>query len=99
MNAKLWACVIMGVLVAHLSVLVIVDTVRSSRKPQPKQIEPNFSTSTMTVRAPDGQELKVVHEFTVETEFAPTEMLRKLPAPPLPDAAQPANDTAPAFAD
>ena len=95
MNAKLWVCVIMGVLVAHLSVLVIVDTVRSSRNPQPKQVEPNFSTSTMTVRAPDGKELKVVHEFTVETEFAPPEMLRKLPAPPVQDAAQPVNDSAP----
>ena len=95
MNMKLWGCVIMGVLVAHLCVIMIVDNMRSSKQPKPKTLEPNFSTTTMTVRAPDGQALKVVHEFTVETEFAPPEMLRKLPAPPVQDAAQPVNDSAP----
>ena len=68
MNAKTWGCVIVGVLAAHLCVIMIVDNMRTSKAPQPKPIEPNFSTSTMTVRAPDGQALKVVHEFTVETQ-------------------------------
>jgi hypothetical protein len=86
-NARLWVCVVIGVLVAHLSVLMIVDHIRSSRKPQPKQVEPNFSTSTVTVRAPDGKALKVEHEFTVDTELATPEMLRKLPAPPAKDGA------------
>ena len=98
MNAKLWVCVIVGVLVAHLCVIVIVDNVRTPRKPQPKQIEPNFSTSTTTIRAPDGQELKVVHEFTVETEFAGKSVLEKLPAPPSSDAAEPAKSVTPAAA-
>ena len=93
---KLWGCVILGVLVAHLCVIMIVDSMRTSKQPKPKTIEPNFSTSTMTVRAPDGQALKVVHEFTVETEIATPEMLKKLPAPPSPDASKPEEVTAPA---
>ena len=86
----------MGVLVAHLCVIMIVDSMRTSKQPKPKVIEPNFSTSTMTVRAPDGQPLKVVHEFTVETEIATPEMLSKLPAPPSLNAGPPEKDTAPA---
>lgn len=82
MNAKLWVCVLAGVLVIHLSVIMIVDAVRTSRTPPPRPIEPNFSTSTMTVRAPDGTAIKVVNEFTVETEFATPEVLAKLPLPP-----------------
>ena len=82
MNAKLWVCVLAGVFVVHLCVIMIVDAVRTSRTPPPKPIEPNFSTSTTTVRAPDGTEIKVVNEFTVETEFATPEVLAKLPAAP-----------------
>ena len=96
MNMKLWGCVIMGVLVAHLCVIMIVDNMRSSKQPKPKTLEPNFSTTTMTVRAPDGQALKVVHEFTVETEIATPELLKKLPAPPSPNAGQPENAVVPA---
>ena len=96
MNMKLWGCVIMGVLVAHLCVIMILDNMRSSKEPVPKMIEPNFSTSTMTVRAPDGQPLKVVHEFTVETQIATPEQLKKLPAPPSPDETQPGKVIAPA---
>ena len=84
MNAKLWVCVIMGVLVAHLSVIMIVDNVRTSKKPQPKPVEPNFSASTTTYTNPDGKVLKMEHEFTVETEFAKPEVLEKLPPPPAP---------------
>ena len=105
MNAKLWVCVLAGVLVVHLCVIMIVDTVRTSRTPPPKRIEPNFSTSTTTVRAPDGTEIKVVNEFTVETEFATPEVLAKLPAAPsakvkqaTPDALQPEGSGVPATA-
>ena len=98
MNAKLWACVITGVLVAHLCVLVIVSNIRMSRKPRPKPVEPNFSASTTTYTAPDGKILKMEHEFTVETDFVKPEMLEKLPPPPTPDAAQPAKSAAPSTA-
>ena len=106
MNAKLWVCVIAGVLVVHLCVIMILDTVRTSRTPPPpRPIEPNFSTSTTTVRAPDGTEIKVVNEFTVETEFATPEVLAKLPAAPsaevkpaAPDTPQPEKSILPATA-
>ena len=90
MNAKLWVCVIMGVLVAHICVLVIVDNVRKPHPPPPAKVdEPNFTASTTTVSAPDGKVLKMEHEFTVETRFAEPEVLAKLPPPPTPDAATP----------
>jgi len=93
-NAKLWVCVIFGVLVAHICVLVIVDNVRKPHTtPPPKTAEPNFSASTMTLSAPDGKVLKQEHEFTVETQFATPDVLAKLPPPP--DAPQPAGNPAP----
>lgn len=83
MNAKLWACVIVGVLVAHLALLVIIDNVRTLRKPQPqaKIIEPNFFTSTTTVVDPQGKKVKEFSEFTVSTELADEATLKKLPPP------------------
>jgi hypothetical protein len=86
----------MGVLVAHLSVLVIVDKIRHPQKPAPKPVEPTFSTSTTTVSAPDGKLLKVVHEFTVQTAMAEKTVLEKLPKPPDADVAAPDAERAPA---
>ena len=88
MNAKLWVSVIVGVLVAHLAVLIIWDNIRTSGKPTPKPLEPNFETRTTTFTSAEGKTLKVEHEFTVETQFAPPGVLEKLPAPPGPDAAK-----------
>lgn len=82
MNAKLWVCVIAGVLTAHLAVLFIVDHLRTMGRPLPKPIEPTFSTSTTTYIDGDGRKLKVVREFTVRTELADEKTLRELPAPP-----------------
>ncbi len=96
MNTKLWVCVIVGVLVAHLCVLVIVDNIRKPQKPAPQLVEPNFSVSTTTVSAPDGKVLKMEHEFTVETQFAKPEVLAKLPPPPAPYGAPPETVPAPA---
>ena len=87
MNARLWVCVIVGVLVAHLCVLFIVDNIRTAKKPPPKPVEPSFTTSTVTFTNPQGEKVKVLHEFTVQTELAPADVLKKLPAPPTPDAA------------
>ena len=86
MNAKLWVCVIVGVLIAHLAVLIIWDNLRTPGKPLPKPLVPTFETRTTTFTGVQGETLKVVHEFTVETQFAPQGVLEKLPAPPAPDA-------------
>ncbi|MEO6739058.1 MAG: hypothetical protein ABIP20_02335 [Chthoniobacteraceae bacterium] len=98
MNAKLWVCVIMGVLVVHLCVIMIVDNVRTQKLPQPKLVEPNFSASTTTYTNPDGKVLKMEHEFTVETTFAKPEVLGKLPSPPSSQAAESAKPPLPATA-
>ena len=91
MNAKLWACVIAGVLVAHLALLVIIDNVRALRNPQPraKVVEPNFFTSTITFHDAEGRKVKEISEFTVSTEFADDAMLNRLPPPPSEAAGEP----------
>ena len=98
MNAKLWACVICGVLVMHLSVLFILDHYRNAGKPRPRVVEPNFTGSTTTYTNERGEKVKVVHEFTVNTELATPAVLEKLPAPPKPDSAEHAKSPAPAAA-
>ena len=86
----------MGVLVAHLSVLFILDHFRNAGKPRPRTVEPNFTGSTTTFTNDAGQKVKVVHEFTVNTELATPEVLEKLPPPPKSDAAaEPAKTAAP----
>ena len=84
MNAKLWACVIVGVLVAHLALLVVIDNVRNLRKPKAevKVVEPNFFTTTTTLVDTDGRKMKESSEFTVSTEMADEATLKKLPPPP-----------------
>ena len=96
MNAKLWACVICGVLVMHLSVLFIIDHFRNAKKPRPIPAEPNFTGTTTTFTNDRGVKVKVLHEFTVETQFATPEVLEKLPPPPKSDAVtEPAKTAAP----
>ena len=99
MNAKLWLCVLMGVLVAHLSLIFIVGNIRTAGKPPPRPVEPTFTTSTTTFTNPQGEKLKVIHEFTVQTEFADPIVLEKLPVPPSSDAALSAKTGSPAAAD
>lgn len=82
MNAKLWICVIAGVLVAHLAALFVVDHLKNFGRPLPKPVEPNFTSSTTTYIAPDGTKVGVMQEFTVTTEMASEETLSKLPRPP-----------------
>ena len=84
MNARLWACVIVGVLVAHLALLVVIDNVRNLRKPKAevKVVEPNFFTTTTTLTDPEGRKMKEISEFTVSTEMADDATLKALPPPP-----------------
>jgi hypothetical protein len=81
-NAKLWACVLVGVLIAHLAVIFIVEHWRARGRPMPKPFEPTFSTSTTTYMDPEGRKTNVVHEFTVSTEIADEKTLQGLPPPP-----------------
>jgi len=98
-NAKLWACVITGVLVMHISVLFILDHFRDSQKPRPVPPEPNFTGTTTTYTNDRGEKVKVVHEFTVNTELADRSVLEKLPAPPESGAAsEPAKAAVPGAA-
>ena len=98
MNAKLWVCVIFGVLIAHISVLFIVDHIRALGKPEPKPLEPNFTTSTTTYVNERGEKVKTVREFTVQTELVPRSVMEKLPPPPSPEAALPTKTAVPAVA-
>ena len=84
MNAKLWACVITGVLVAHLALIVIIDNVRTLRKPHPQTTapEPNFFTTTTTFTDAEGRKVKEFSEYTVSTELADEATLKKLTPPP-----------------
>jgi hypothetical protein len=86
-NAKLWVCVIAGVLIAHLSIIFIVDHWRMRGRPMPKAVEPTFSTSTTTYIDGEGRKTNIIHEFTVSTEIADEKTLKELPAPPAAAAA------------
>lgn len=99
MNAKLWACVIMGVLVAHLAVLYIVDHLRTMGKPLPvyrPPEEPSFTTVTKIYTNEKGEKVREIHEFTVRTELADPRTLAKLPAPPKAAGTEGAGALAPA---
>lgn len=87
MNAKLWLCVLAGVLVMHISVLIIWDNIRAVQAPRPKPIEPTFTTATTTYTNERGEKVKELQEFTVRTEFAEPGVLEKLPPPPVNGAA------------
>lgn len=82
MNAKLWVCVIAGVLIAHLSIIFIVDHWRMRGRPMPRAVEPTFTTSTTTYIDGDGRKTNIIHEFTVSTEIADEKTLKELPLPP-----------------
>ena len=90
MNAKLWACVMMAVLVAHLALLFIFDHWRKLGAPPPAPPpEPTFSTTTYHYVDEAGREVKVERRFKVSTKLANEEALAR-PAPPT--DAEPARD-------
>ncbi len=86
----------MGVLVAHLAVLIIWDNYRSMGKPRPKLLEPTFFTATTTFTNARGEAVKVLTEFTVQTELAKPELLEQLPPAPAQGIAEPAKPAEPA---
>jgi hypothetical protein len=88
MNFKLFACVAMVVGVAYLAVFKIIDNMRalSQGRPAPPP-EPTFTTTTFRYRNDQGQDVKVVQEFKISTQFADPELLKTLPPPPFSTAA------------
>lgn len=82
MNAKLWACVIVAVVVGHLAVLYIIDHWRKlGAPPPPRPAEPSFTTTTLRYVDEQGREVKVERQFKVSTKLVDDEALAKLPPP------------------
>ncbi len=83
MNAKLWACVIVLIALAHFAVLHILDVCRHMGEPPELTPEPTFRTAVFHYQDENGVEVKRVQEFTVTTQLADDETLAKLPPPPV----------------
>jgi hypothetical protein len=84
MNTKLLACIVALVAVAHLALFQIVDQLRKFGQPRPAPPpEPSFTTTTFRYRDSKGQDVKVVQEFKISTQFADPEVLKTLPPPPV----------------
>ncbi len=81
MNARLWACIVVLVLLGHFAVLHIVDLSRKMGEPPELIPEPTFRTAVYHYHDENGVEVKRVQEFTVTTQFANEESLAKLPPP------------------
>lgn len=82
MNAKLWACILVLVLLGHFAVLHIIDVSRKMGEPPELTPEPTFRTAVYHYHDDNGVEVKRVQEFTVTTPLADDEILAKLPPPP-----------------
>jgi len=83
MNAKLLACIVVVVAIAHLAFFQILDQLRKFGQPRPAPPpEPTFSTTTFRYRNDQGKDVKVVQEFKISTQFADPEILKTLPPPP-----------------
>ena len=84
MNGKLLACIVVVVAVAHLALFQIVDQLRKFGQPRKSPPpEPAFTTTTYRYRNDQGQDVKVVQEFKISTQFADPELLKTLPPPPV----------------
>jgi hypothetical protein len=83
MNAKLLACIVVVVAIAHLALFQILDQLRKFGQPRPvPPPEPTFSTTTFRYRNDQGKDVKVIQEFKISTQFADPEILKTLPPPP-----------------
>jgi hypothetical protein len=84
MKGGLWVCIIVLVGIAHLALFQIVDHLRKFGQPRPAPPpEPSFATTTYRYRNDRGEDVKVVKEFKVSTQFADPEVLKTLPPPPV----------------
>lgn len=70
MDLRLMFCIGMGVFVAHLGVLMIIEQLHP--KPHiPPPPKPNFSAKATTYVDPQTGEKTIYREITVSTKFAP----------------------------
>ena len=84
MNPKLLACIVVVVGVMHIALFQIIDNLRKFGQPKPAPPpEPQFSATTFRYRTPKGEDVKVVQEFKISTQFADPELLKTLPPPPV----------------
>ena len=83
MKGGLLFCIVVVVAIAHLALFQIIDQLRKFGQPKPAPPpEPSFSTTTYRYRNDHGQDVKVVQEFKVSTQFADPKVLETLPPPP-----------------
>ena len=82
MNAKLLACIAMGVFVAHMAIFMLVQRVRTWNDPIPAPPpRPNFRSAQEEVVDPKTGEKMVHREITVSTQLRP-ELYQERPQPP-----------------
>jgi hypothetical protein len=88
-NLKLLLCIVMGVFVAHLGVLALINQLRPKPRlvPPPK---PNFSAKATVVVDEKSGEKTTYREITVSTKFAAT------PPPATPAPSETKSDDTPA---
>ena len=73
MNFKIFLCIAMGVLVAHMAIFMLIARIRLDANPPMPAPRPNFHVAEETVVDPETGE-KIVHrEIRVSTKLAPLE--------------------------
>ena len=83
MNFKLVACVFVVVAVGYMALFQIIDQMRKMQQPRrTPPPEPTFSTTRLRYQNEKGQDVKIVQEFKISTQFADPELLKTLPPPP-----------------
>ena len=83
MKSGLLFCIVVVVAIGHLALIQIIDQMRKIGQPKPAPPpEPSFTTTTYRYRNDRGQDVKVVQEFKVSTQFADPKVLETLPPPP-----------------
>lgn len=70
MNARLWACVVTGVLVAHVAVIYIIHHWRAAGVESPAPAGRNFESRTVRIVDARGRTVVETSEFTVTTKLA-----------------------------
>ena len=73
MNFKIFLCIAMGVLVAHMAIFMLIARMRMDANPPMPPPKPNFHVTKETVVDPESGEKIVNKEFRVSTKLAPVE--------------------------
>lgn len=71
MNIRIIICIAMGVLVAHIAVMMIVFRLRFDAMPPPApKPQPNFSVAEQVVVDPETGQKTIYRDFHVSTQLA-----------------------------